>query len=476
MEALKLIDGSERKYRSLDAKQEDEKDGHGHNHSHQDNHGHHGHGERHSQPEHHNGKANEQTKDSIDIAREREKKLLLIASGLCILFMVAEIVGGILCGSIAILTDAAHLLSDLAGNLISICSIYISQSGVTENMTYGFHRAEILGALLSVMLVWVMTGILVYEAVKRMIYPTDVNGKMMFIIATMGLVVNVIMFYILGGIGGDHGHGHSHGTGGHDVVQLKRDHGHSHADHDDNQRHGHTHGSHNAKRPNGGRGHSHGDHEDSDHEDSDHEDSDHDDGDHGHSHSDGYHEAKKDGKLIEDIERAHSHSDTPEGHGHDGSERVGMNVKSALIHVLGDAIQSVGVMIGAAIIWLRPSWRIVDPICTFVFALIVLLTTFDVVRQQVHILMEGSPANTQEIKRRLLEIAGVRSVHCFHCWTLTSGKIALTAHLLTDIKKRPEILKSAKKLCQDYGINHTTFQVECITAHKDLCIDGEDCM
>eukprot|EP00954_Amorphochlora_amoebiformis_P001485 113060-Amorphochlora_amoeboformis.AAC.1 len=148
MEALKLIDGSERKYRSLDAKQEDEKDGHGHNHSHQDNHGHHGHGERHSQPEHHNGKANEQTKDSIDIAREREKKLLLIASGLCILFMVAEIVGGILCGSIAILTDAgemytgladafvfqAHLLSDLAGNLISICSIYISQSGVTENM------------------------------------------------------------------------------------------------------------------------------------------------------------------------------------------------------------------------------------------------------------------------------------------------------------------------------------------------------
>eukprot|EP00466_Bigelowiella_natans_P016019 jgi/Bigna1/84107/fgenesh1_pg.123_\ len=81
----------------------------------------------------------------------------------------------------------------------------------------------------------------------------------------------------------------------------------------------------------------------------------------------------------------------------------------------------------------NPEMRVVDPICTLVFALIVLCTTFNAVRSQVHILMEGAPRNAGVIREKLMAMPTIVGIHCFHCWTLTSGKIALSAHLLTVI-------------------------------------------
>jgi len=92
-------------------------------------------------------------------------KKLLIVSILCISFMVVEIIGGALAHSMAIMTDAAHLLSDFSGFLISIFSIWIGTRPASNNMSYGYHRAEIIGALGSVMLIWGLTLWLIWEAV-----------------------------------------------------------------------------------------------------------------------------------------------------------------------------------------------------------------------------------------------------------------------------------------------------------------------
>lgn len=130
-------------------------------------------------------------------SNRKARRQLMWASACCCIMMIAEIVGGLLANSLAIMTDAAHLLSDLAGFLISIFALWLATRPATSRLSFGFHRAEILGALISVLLIWVLTGILVYEACWRLAHPEDVDGKIMFIVATCGLVVNFTMGMIL---------------------------------------------------------------------------------------------------------------------------------------------------------------------------------------------------------------------------------------------------------------------------------------
>ena len=145
---------------------------------------------------------------------------------LCVIFMVVEVVGGIKANSIAILTDAAHLLSDVAAFAISLFSLWASGWEATPRQSYGFVRIEILGALVSIQLIWLLAGILVYQATVRIIHNNgEVQGSLMFAISAFRLVVNIIMAVMLGH---DHGHGgHSHGHG-----KSDHDHSHHHDDHD----------------------------------------------------------------------------------------------------------------------------------------------------------------------------------------------------------------------------------------------------
>src|SRR5579871_1503473 len=94
---------------------------------------------------------------------QANSRSLVVISVLCFLFMVGEVVGGCLAHSLAILTDAAHLLGDLAGFLISLFSMWLVTQSPTSIHSFGFHRAEALGALLSVFIIWAVTGVLVYE-------------------------------------------------------------------------------------------------------------------------------------------------------------------------------------------------------------------------------------------------------------------------------------------------------------------------
>jgi len=366
---------------------------------------------------------------------QKARKQLFLAAGFCVLFMIVEVVGGFLANSLALLSDATHLLSDCAGLMISITALWLVQKEATGRYSFGYHRAEIIGALFSIMLIWGLTVWLVVEAITRLITKPDVDGKIMFIVACLGILVNIIMGAIL--FQGGH---HSHGLGGGGHAHDDKSHGHQH-------KHSHTH-SHG--------GHSHGAH------------------DHKHSH-----------KHSQD----HGKPKNTKG------DQRNINVRSAFIHVLGDLVQSIGVVIAAALIWADHQLRLLDPICTLIFSVIVVFTTTTLVRDALDVLMENVPKHIdlEKLTSALQELPDVAAVHDLHVWNLSVGKPALSVHLLAksstydiDGKIIPAcadgILRKAQKVCSnDFHIQHSTIQIEYPRGHhtkiKDAscppyCADG----
>lgn len=132
--------------------------------------------------------------------------------------------------------------------------------------------------------------------------------------------------------------------------------------------------------------------------------------------------------------------------------------------MLGDLIQSVGVLIAAFIIHYKPEYRIADPICTFIFSGLVLFTTFGIMRDAIHVLMEGFPSylDYSAVKKSLADISDVRTVHSLHIWSLTMSRNALSVHLAVDSTADTErVLKAAEQLIRNkYDIQQTTIQVE----------------
>ncbi|KAJ4807565.1 zinc transporter [Rhynchospora pubera] len=354
--------------------------------------------------------------NSTTATRERDTsmKKLSIAIVLCIIFMAVEVVGGLEANSLAILTDAAHLLSDVAAFAISLFSLWASGWEATPRQSYGFFRIEILGALVSIQLIWLLTGILIYEAVQRLIYESgEVKGVLMFAVAAFGLVVNIVMAVLLG-----HDHGHSHG--------------HSHG-------HGHSHEH--------GRGHDH---------------------DHADEHDHEVHEHDHDGITITMHHRGHNHSPK------DASEPLltkskekkkrDINVHSAYLHVLGDSIQSVGVMIGGAVIWYKPEWKIVDLVCTLIFSVIVLITTIKMLRDILEVLMESTPReiDATKLEEGLCQLEGVVAVHELHIWAITVGKVLLACHVNITKDANADVVldKVIGYIKREFNISHITIQIE----------------
>ncbi|KAK5776233.1 metal tolerance protein 1-like [Gossypium arboreum] len=369
--------------------------------------------------------------------RSASMRKLLIAVVLCVIFMSVEVVGGIKANSLAILTDAAHLLSDVAAFAISLFSLWAAGWEANPRQSYGFFRIEILGALVSIQLIWLLAGILVYEAIVRLINNTgEVYGFLMFLVAAFGLVVNIIMALLLGH---DHGHGHGHGN----------DHGHAHS-------HSHSHSDHNhgvsVTTHHHQEGHSTGEHH------------------HHHHHPEGHSK----------TEHRHHHEETEhvkdEDHHHDvykeqskplldkPKKRRNINVQGAYLHVLGDSIQSIGVMIGGAIIWYKPEWKIVDLICTLIFSVVVLGTTIKMLRSILEVLMESTPReiDATKLETGLLEMGDVVAIHELHIWAITVGKVLLACH----VKIRPEadadiVLDNViEYIRREYNISHVTIQIE----------------
>lgn len=149
---------------------------------------------------------------------------LVFASIIGFIFLTAEVIGGMLSSSLAIISDAAHMFSDISGFFISIVAVWYGQKPSSKRLGYGYQRAEVIGALGSIMLIWVITVYLVYEATVRIVNREPVQDPLiMLITACFGLFCNLVMAKVLHSrptIGHSCcGHNHSHGAEGH---------GHSH--------------------------------------------------------------------------------------------------------------------------------------------------------------------------------------------------------------------------------------------------------
>ncbi|CAE8600103.1 unnamed protein product [Polarella glacialis] len=534
---------------------------------------------------------------------EATKLRRAICVSLCL--MVIEIIGGILANSLAIITDAMHLLSDVGGFALSLLALHFMKQQATAKYSFGFHQAGSLGGLISVMLVWILAGALLVQATHRMFEPEPVDGPVMSGIATLGFLANVLMYAVLGhshggsaceghghahGGGNDHGHahggsdsghkhggecnhdsdsgkskgksdGHGHGDGhahgeekcdGHGHGEEKSSghghghgkekeaghghghgkekeggHGNAHGGKEKEAGHGHAHGgkekegadghAHGGKEKEGAHGHAHGEEKCDGHGHGGEKSSGHG---HGHGkekeagHGHGHGKEKEGGHgnahgKDHDVESGHSCS----GHAHDDDheevasaydQRASILMQAAMIHVIGDMVQSVGVMLAGFLIWLEPfdigttpsglsNWVYADPVCTFLFSILVVFTTIETVRQAVAQVLMSVPdaVDAKALKAALCKQPHVLSVHDLHVWQVGSGMMC-TGHLVIDSQEAAmEVLEKVTLMAQDkHRIGHTTFQIEVdglydhsiehlrigdASCHELLCNDGDTC-
>ena len=168
---------------------------------------------------------------AADNNRKALRKLYIVAF-VSVFFIAVQITGGILSNSIAIFTDTAHLASDLVGFAISIVSLFVAQKKANVALSFGYHRAEVIGTLVSVIGLQALTIWLVYEATLRFFNPPKIDGPIMLITAVLGLLFNLIQMKIL-----HSGDGHYHLGGSHDHAHGDHDHDHAHGGHS----HSHSH-------------------------------------------------------------------------------------------------------------------------------------------------------------------------------------------------------------------------------------------
>uniref|UniRef100_A0A8B9VIW4 Proton-coupled zinc antiporter SLC30A2 n=1 Tax=Anas zonorhyncha TaxID=75864 RepID=A0A8B9VIW4_9AVES len=288
--------------------------------------------------------------------QQRARRKLYVAAGICLVFMLGEAVGGYLAHSLAILTDAAHLLTDFASVMISLFALWVSSRPATKTMNFGWHRAEILGALLSVLSIWVVTGVLVYLAAQRLLSADyEIEGGVMLITSACAVAVNIVMGVALH----QTGHGHGHGAPG---------------------------------------------------------------------------------------------------------EQPNASVRAAFVHVVGDLLQSVGVLVASYIIFFKPEYKYVDPICTFLFSALVLGTTLTILRDVLLVLMEGTPRGMDfnAVQETLLAVGGVEAVHSLHIWALTAAQPLLSVHIAINAgANAQEVLEEASsRLQRAFRFHTTTIQIE----------------
>jgi len=279
---------------------------------------------------------------------------LLIALFITGAIMVAELIGGLLSNSLALLSDAGHMFMDILALLLSFFALRFATRPATEKQTFGFYRLEILAALINGTVLLVLSLFIFYEAYQRFIEPREIRGFLMLGVAAIGLGANIVSALVL---------------------------------------------------------------------------------------------------------RAGSHEN--------------LNVKGAFLHVVGDLISSLGVILAGAIILLT-GWRRVDSIISFVIGVIILIGAYRLVMESVHILLESTPKDItlNEVIDGVKTIEGVRDLHHVHLWTITSGIYALSAHVLIEdqmTSRSSQILEDINRFLREkFNIDHTTIQFECEACQTDF--------
>ncbi|KAI7861985.1 cation efflux family-domain-containing protein [Spinellus fusiger] len=313
--------------------------------------------------------------------------MLFITGG----FFIAEIVIGYYVRSLALVADSFHMLNDMLALGVALWAIRIAVSSQWDSKySYGWQRAEILGALINGVFLLALCFTIVINAIERFIYPEPItNPVMVLITGCVGLAGNILGLFLFH----EHGHGHGH--------RHKNKHEHEHEI------------SHHSKEAASS--------------------------DHSHSHT-------------------HSH---PDSHAHGGH----LNMKGIFLHVLGDALGNVGVIVTALFIWLTPyPWRFyMDPIISLVISVIIFFSAMPLVRQTSAILLQGVPASVDldQVHSDLLNIPYVLSVHELHIWQLSDTKLIASLHVLLDSQSLYMVTAShLRKILHGHGVHSVTIQPE----------------
>lgn len=278
---------------------------------------------------------------------DRLSKKFLWVTLFNLIITLVEFIGGIVSGSLALLSDAVHNLGDVGAILLSFFAHIVGQKSKNNMKTFGYKRAEILAAFTNAIILIVISGFLIVEAIRRFSNPVTIGGNVMLIVAVVGLLGNFVSMLAM--------------------------------------------------------------------------------------HSDSKHN---------------------------------LNVKSTFLHMLSDAVSSVGVIVAAVVIKI---WDVtwLDPAITIFVALIVLKEAIRIVIESINILMESNPdIDLDEVKQTVLAVGEIKNIHHVHIWRFSGEQIMMDAHINVDPKMSVTELetiydKVAQQLYNEFTINHVTLQAEC---------------
>jgi zinc transporter 2 len=302
----------------------------------------------------------------IDPTKMSRQQRLLVAMALCSLFCALEFAGGIFTGSLAILSDSFHMLGDVLSYTMAFFAIYYSSIPKNNKFTYGYKRFEVVGAILSIIIIWGLSLSILVEACFRFTNPEPIDALTMIYISIAGVVVNVLIIYTLG-----HEHGHCHGGNHnhyhHENENLNHAHAHDKCNHE-NEIHPEDE-SNNVHEKCNGENHAHTEHElESFLSSSD---------------------LETVNNSITDIETARNSICATIT----GKISNDLNIRAAVLHAIGDLVCSIGVVFSAIIIYFRPDLYYVDPLFSIIFVLIALSTTIGIIGDIFRVIMQSTPSH-----------------------------------------------------------------------------------
>lgn len=301
---------------------------------------------------HHHGHshANDDEGHHHPVASRKQMLWAVILTGS---FMLVEVVGGLISGSLALLADAGHMLTDAAALLLAFYAMTLSAKPADSQRTFGYGRLQVLAAYTNGIFLIGLTIWIVWESIQRFYEPNPIQSATMLVVATLGLIVNIVVFKIL--------------------------------------------------------------------------------------------------------------------HSASGSN---INVRSAMLHVLGDLLGSVGAIAAALIIW---QWGIlwVDPLLSIFVSVLILRSAYHVIKDSSHILLEGKPQelDTQQIHNDLMALDGVVDIHHMHLWSISEQEPLMTFHaLIKDDYPGDDMIDVMLELLRvKHGLTHATIQVE-----RSNCVENTE--
>jgi cobalt-zinc-cadmium efflux system protein len=268
---------------------------------------------------------------------------IAIALALTIGYALVELLGGWWFGSLALMSDAGHMLSDAAALALAWFAAWVAQRPAGYRHSFGLARAEVIAAFVNGLALLLVVALIAVEAIRRLLHPGEVQGLAVMLVAFLGLLVNLAVAYVLS-----------------------------------------------------------------------------------------------------------------------RSERT-LNVRAALLHVLGDVAGSFAALLAGAVIYFT-GWQPIDPVLSLVIGVLILASTFGLLRDALHVLMEGVPRSIrlEQVGEALARLPNVRNVHDLHIWHISPGQVALSAHVqLASLEAWTGVLSAARRvLAERFDIHHVTLQPE----------------